>query len=177
MSLSRTALSRTAARALIALSLVALAGCGFRPLYGERSAASVTVPELAAIQIDSIPDREGQLVRNNLLDKMQPRGMAAKPLYRLTVSVGISRVSLGVRIDETATRGSLTMSASYVLADMASGDQIMTGNSRAVSSYNILDSDFANVISENDAIRRTATNLSEEIKTRVAIFLSARKAR
>jgi LPS-assembly lipoprotein len=108
---------------------------------------------------------------------MQPRGMAAKPLYRLTVSVGISRVSLGVRIDETATRGSLTMSASYVLADMASGDQIMTGNSRAVSSYNILDSDFANVISENDAIRRTATDLSEEIKTRVAIFLSARKAR
>lgn len=170
-------LSRTAVRAFIALSLVGLAGCGFRPLYGERSAASVTAPELAAIQIDSIPNREGQLVRNNLLDKMQPRGMAAKPLYRLSVGISIARENFGIRTDETATRGSLTMNAGYRLTDIASGDLLMSGNSRAVSSYNILDSDFATVISENDAIRRTATDLSEEIKTRVAIYLSSRKPR
>lgn len=167
--------SRTAVRAVVALGLIGLTGCGFRPLYGERSAASVTAPELAAIQIDSIANREGQLVRNNLLDKMQPRGMAPKPLYRLTVSVGIARESLGIRTDETATRGSLTMNASYTLIDLASGSQMMSGSSRAVSSYNILDSDFATVISENDAIRRTAVDLSEEIKTRVAIFLSTRR--
>lgn len=168
--------SRTAVRAVVALSLVGLAGCGFRPLYGERSAASVTAPELAAIQIDIIPNREGQLVRNSLLDKMRPRGAAPKDLYRLSVSIGVARESLGIRTDETATRGSLTMNASYTLVNLANGEQMMSGTSRAVSSYNILDSDFATVISENDAIRRTAVDLSEEIKTRVAIFLSTRKA-
>jgi LPS-assembly lipoprotein len=162
--------------AVLAIALLALAGCGFRPLYGERSAASVAAPELAAIQIDSISNREGQLVRNSLLDKMQPRGAAPKPLYRLQVGVGIARESLGVRIDDTATRGNLTMNASYTLIDLASGKPLMSANSRAVSSYNILDSDFATVISENDAIRRTAAEVSEEIKTRVAIFLSSRKA-
>lgn len=167
--------SKTAAAAVLVAAL-ATSACGFRPLYGDRSAASISAPELAAIQIDIIPNREGQLVRNSLLDKMQPRGAAAKPLYRLSVGIGTARESLGVRTDDTATRGSLTMSASYKLTELTSNKPLMTGNSRAVSSYNILDSDFANVISENDAIRRTAVDLSEEIKTRVAIFLSSRKA-
>lgn len=175
MSWSRNAIPRIAVAALLAAGL-ALAGCGFRPLYGERSAASVSAPELAAIQIDTIPNREGQLVRNALLDKMQPRGPAARPLYRLQVGVAIARESLGLRTDDTATRGSLTMSAGYTLIDLASGKPVMNANSRAVSSYNILDSDFATVISENDAIRRTANEVSEEIKTRVAIFLSSRKS-
>jgi len=169
--------SRTAVRAVVALGLIGLAGCGFRPLYGERSAASVTAPELAAIQIDIIPNREGQLVRNNLLDKMRPRGAAPRELYRLSVGIGIGRESFGIRTDETATRGSLTMNATYTLSDLATGDLLLTATSRAVSSYNILDSDFATVISENDAIRRTAVDLSEEIKTRVAIFLSTRKGK
>ncbi len=167
-------------KSLSAALLVAglsLAGCGFSPLYGERSASSVAAPELAAIQIDSIPNREGQLVRNNLLDKMQPRGAAAKPLYRLQVGVSISRENLGVRIDDTATRGNLTMTAGYSLIDLASGKPLMSASSRAISSYNILDSDFATVISENDAIRRTAGEVSEEIKTRVAVYLSSRKAK
>lgn len=161
--------------AVLAIALLAVAGCGFRPLYGERSAASVAAPELAAIQIDLISNREGQLVRNGLLDKMQPRGAAPKPLYRLQVGVSIARESLGVRIDDTATRGNLMMNASYILTDLASGKPLMKATSRAISSYNILDSDFATVISENDAIRRTAAEVSEEIKTRVAIFLSSRK--
>jgi LPS-assembly lipoprotein len=168
--------SNTASGAVLALALLTASACGFRPLYGDRSAASVNAPELAAIQIDTISNREGQLVRNSLLDKMQPSGPAAKPLYRLTVGVGLARESLGVRTDDTATRGSLTMNANYTLIDLASNKPLMTGRSRAVSSYNILDSDFANVISENDAARRTAVDLSEEIKTRVAIFLSSRKA-
>lgn len=166
-------------KSLSAALLVAglsLAGCGFSPLYGERSASSVATPELAAIQIDSIPNREGQIVRNSLLDKMQPRGAAPKPLYRLQIGVSLARESLGVRIDDTATRGNLTMNASYTLIDLASGKPLMSARSRAVSGYNILDSDFATVISENDAIRRTAVEVSEEIKTRVAVYLSSRKA-
>jgi LPS-assembly lipoprotein len=166
--------SKIARLALIAAPLM-VAACGFRPLYGTRGASSVSAAELAAIQIDPIANREGQLVRNNLLDKLQPQGPAAKPLYRLAVSLTILRENLGVRIDETATRANLTMAAGYSLVDLASGERIMSGNSRTVSSYNILDSDFATVISENDAIRRTAADLSEEIKTRVAIFLSTRK--
>lgn len=165
-----------AATAAVLAAAFATSACGFRPLYGDRSAAAVSAPELAAIQIDTITNREGQLVRNSLLDKLQPRGPAAKQLYRLTVGVTVARESLGVRTDETATRGSLTMNASYTLTDLADGKPLMVATSRAVSSYNILDSDFANVISENDAIRRTSVELSEEIKTRVAIFLSSRKA-
>lgn len=168
--------SKTATAALLIGASLTLAACGFRPLYGERSAASVSAPELAAVQIDTIPNREGQIVRNSLLDKMRPRGGAQKELYRLTVSLSTGRESFGIRTDDTATRATMTMVASYTLSDIATGQPLLTASSRAVSSYNILDSDFATYISENDAMRRTAVDLSEEIKTRVAIFLSSRKA-
>ncbi len=168
--------SRTAAAALLIGASLALAACGFHPLYGERSPASISAPELAAVQIDIIRNREGQLVRNSLLDKMRPRGGAQKELYRLAIALSMGRESFGIRTDDTATRSSMTMVASYVLSDIATGEPLLTASSRAVSSYNILDSDFATYISENDAMRRTAVDLSEEIKTRIAIFLSSRKA-
>lgn len=168
--------SKTVAAALLVGASLALAACGFRPLYGERSAASVSAPELAAVQIDTIPNREGQIVRNSLLDKMRPRGGAQKELYRLSIALSVGRESFGIRADDTATRSSMTMVASYTLSDIATGQALLSASSRAVSSYNILDSDFATYISENDAMRRTAVNLSEEIKTRIAIFLSSRKA-
>ncbi|HEY4134766.1 MAG TPA: LPS assembly lipoprotein LptE [Alphaproteobacteria bacterium] len=168
--------SKPLSAALLAAALFAAAGCGFHPLYGQRSPSSVSAPELAAIDVDQIANREGQLVRNSLLDKMQPQGPATRALYRLSVHLSLQRDTFGIRTDQTATRGSLTMVASYTLTDLASGAVILNAGSRSISSYNILDSDFATVISENDAIRRTAVDLSEEIKTRVAIFLATRKA-
>jgi LPS-assembly lipoprotein len=167
--------SRTLSCALLAATLFGAAGCGFHPLYGQWSSAAISTPELAAVDIDLIPNREGQLVRNSLLDKMQPQGPAPRALYKLTIGLSLQRDSFGIRTDQTATRGSLTMVAGYTITDLASGKAILTSSSRSVSSYNILDSDFATVISEDDAIRRTAVDLSEEIKTRVAIFLSSRK--
>jgi LPS-assembly lipoprotein len=168
--------SRPLAAGLLALVLAGAAACGFRPLYGERSAASVSASQLAAIQISLIPDREGQLLRNNLLDRLHPSGPAPRQLYRLDVKLQTSKESYGIRTDETATRANLTMVANYNLIDIASGKVLMTSRSRAISSYNILESEFATVISERDAVQRTAADLSEEIRTRLAIFLSSRQA-
>lgn len=168
--------SKLAGLAALALALAGAAGCGFRPLYGERSAASVSASQLAAIQISLIPDREGQLLRNNLLDRLHPSGAAPRQLYRLDVNLQTVKENYGIRTDETATRATLTMTANYSLIDIASGKPLMNSRSRAISSYNILDSEFATVISERDAVQRTAADLSEEIRTRLAIFLSSRQA-
>jgi LPS-assembly lipoprotein len=86
-SFSRFRLRRRIVAAASVIFLVAgLAGCGFEPLYGERKDVSV-VGELAAVRIAPIPDRAGQILRNFLLDQINPRGTAQAAAYTLTIQL------------------------------------------------------------------------------------------
>jgi LPS-assembly lipoprotein len=152
--------------------LFGLAACGFQPLYGEHSARSVSSDELAAVQIDLIRDREGQMLRNELLDRFQPAGGALQPRYGLSIGLQLSRTALGILKDATASRVNLTLTATYVLREIATGNVVFKGQSRSIDSFDITSSDFATTSSEADAIRRTVTDLSEQITTRVSIVLS-----
>ncbi len=160
---------------VLGLFLFGLAACGFQPLYGDRGVRSVSSDELAAVQIDLIRDREGQMLRNELLDRFQPAGGAVKPLYGLSVALQTSRAALGIRTDETASRANLTILASYVVRDIATGAVLFQGQGRSINGFDILDSDFATTSSEADAIRRAVYDLSEQITTRVSIALAKYK--
>lgn len=157
---------------LLGLMVCGLAACGFEPLYGDRGVTSVSNESLAAVQIDLIRDREGQMLRNQLLDRFQPAGAAPKPLYRLTVSLTIRRVGLAIRPDETGSRADLIMGADYVVSDLATGTTLFSGRGRSISGYNVLDSEFATTSSEADAIRRAVLDLSEQITTRVSVVIA-----
>src|SRR5690242_7641602 len=73
-----------------ALLLLALAGCGFRPLYGTRAADPYVGPEMGGIYISPLPDRDGQLVRNALLDRIDPKGEPQQPRYRLDIKLTVT---------------------------------------------------------------------------------------
>ena len=154
---------------LAAIASVALAGCGFRPLYGETSEAAPAA--LAEVAIDRIDDRVGQMMRNQLLDKINPRGAPSRPKYLLTVKLTESTERIGLRQDATATRVNLRMNATYQLRRV-DGGVVFRSTSAFTGSYNVLLNDFATLSSENDARRRVVQDLSEEIKNRVAIHLS-----
>ena len=68
--------SRGYAFAVAGAALMVVAGCGFQPIHGERSAASSA--DLANFDIALIADRTGQMMRNELLQQMQPRGAVAR---------------------------------------------------------------------------------------------------
>lgn len=160
------------AAAVLAASLGA---CGFQPLYGDRSIGAVSTVDLAAVQIDLIRDREGQMLRNELHDRFQPRGAALKPLYGLNIVLSQQRIGLAIRPDETGSRANLIILAKYSLRDLASGDVVFSGSTRAVTGYNVLPSDFATTSSETDAIRRAVGDLTEQITTRVSVAIAGRK--
>lgn len=151
-----------------------LAGCGYRPLYGERGAAGESVvEELAQVRIEAIPDRIGQQLYNLLRERLNPRGKPAAPKYALKVTLTEQRENLFLEKDETATRANLTLKADFTLTRIEDEEIIIKGLSRSVSSYDILASQFASVVSEEDARLRGARAISDEIKTRVALALSA----
>jgi LPS-assembly lipoprotein len=131
--------------------------------------------ELAAIQIDLIKDREGQMLRNELLDRFQPAGAAPKALYGLSVGLTTTRIGLAINRDETGSRANLIIYADYTLRNLDNSEVLFKGRNRAITSYNILDSEFANTSSDADAVRRAVLDLAEQITTRVAVTLADEK--
>ncbi|MCW5774643.1 MAG: hypothetical protein KIT16_23565, partial [Rhodospirillaceae bacterium] len=72
---------------VVIAAALALGGCGYRPLYGDRGTSdAVNVSgELARVKIAGIADRRGQILRNYLLDRMNPAGEPADPRYVLII--------------------------------------------------------------------------------------------
>ncbi|MHA1565988.1 MAG: LPS assembly lipoprotein LptE [Alphaproteobacteria bacterium] len=154
----------------ILAGFLVLQACGFQPLYGDRPGATA-VENLAAINIALIRDRTGQLLRNELLDRMNPRALNVAPQYSLTVDLSESKQNLAVRRDDTATLANLILSANYILT-ASTGDELLTGTVQSFNSYNISSSDFATIAAETDARARAARDLAEGITIRISVFLA-----
>ena len=156
-------------RHIAVLALLLLAGCDFRPLYGTQSFGSV-VPDLEHIQVLAIEDRVGQKMHNMLLDRLNPQGRPNQPLYTLAIENEVSRQELGLEITEVATRAKLTVVSRYVLRRIDTREILVTGSARSINSYNLIDSDYANLVAEEDATERALRENSEAIRVRLGIF-------
>ena len=161
--------SRRYAFAVAGAALMVIAGCGFQPVHGERSAASSA--GLANFDIALIADRTGQMMRNELLQQMQPRGAVASPRFVLGVKLTESRTDLAIRKDNVATRANLKLIAQFSVVSRSGGSLLFSGQARSVNSYNILTSDFATLSARADARSRAVRQLALDIKERLAVWL------
>ncbi len=152
--------------------LLLTAACGFQPLYGKRGDQSDARDELSQIEIVVIEGRLGQQVRNYLLDRISPLGSPDSPHYVLDIDLSLSKQELGIQRDATTTRAKFILSASYRLAQKQSGKQLFEGATQTANSFTIVQSDFANLSAENDAIDRAAQMVSDSIRVRLALFFA-----
>ena len=164
----------TAARLAPLALLALLAACGFQPLYGQGP-RQADPGQLGNIEVAPIADRLGQMTRNHLLDKLNPRGRPVAPEYRLDVTLHESNQRLVFRKDATATRALMKLVAQYRLIEIASGSQVHSGASRATASYNIVASDFATIASEKNARERVSRIVAEDVALRLSVCFSRRE--
>jgi LPS-assembly lipoprotein len=150
---------------------VLLGACGFSSLHGGRTRGEVP-PEMALIKIKPINDRIGQQVRNHLLDLVTPQGAPKTPKYILTVTLNSDTRRLAIEKDAFATRANLRLNASFSLRALDPKEVVFSGKTLAVSSYNILNSQFATLMAQKDAKARAVRETAISIQTRLAIFLS-----
>ncbi len=150
-----------------------LGGCGFTPLYGRRNRRAIA--HLAAIKIDRIPDRLGQVLRNDLLSRLTPAGEPERPLYRLAVEITKSRAALAIQPDDSVTRFNLRLNVRFRLYEIASGRLLYKDSTSTVGSYNAVRSDFANLSAEIDTANRAALEASQEVTTLLALYFSRYK--
>lgn len=164
---------------------LSLAGCGFQPLNSRnvsngdgsngQAGQTSTLDEMAAIRIAPLSDRAGQEMHNFLRDRLNPSGQPSAPRYELQIRLTESIRELAFESDETATRADLSIVASYWLRQSDSQKILSAGQSRSISSYNILERQFASTVSEADARTRTLRDIADDIRIRLgAYFTSAR---
>jgi LPS-assembly lipoprotein len=164
-------------RSAIGLMLCALgatlAGCGFQPLYGGTTASGGKLAEvMSAVQVDPIPGRVGQRVRNELIFKTTGGNYAAPQRYRLDIIVKESLTDQLVQITGDATGQVFELNATYKLIDVSNGQVVLAGTAISRAPYNRFQEIFANVRARMDAENRAARTVAESIKTRIAAYLA-----
>ena len=173
-SQQRTLRPRRGGPAALAIAGLLLSGCGFQPMYGKRAPnATPLSADLAAIEVGIIPDRSGQLLRNQLIHLLDPASDAAPP-RRYTLSVGLKEEvdTFAVERSGFATRANVEVLATYTLIDETTGDPVLSGTSRAVSGFNILREDFSTYVASGDARNRAISQIAFEIRNRLAAYFS-----
>jgi LPS-assembly lipoprotein len=158
-------------------ALGGLTGCGFHPLYApppqERSAFDTN---FAAITVDPIPDRIGQLLANSLRDSFNPgAGASVSKQYGLSVVLTTARGEVGIRSDGTASRVLYVVSARFALRDLRDGRALFQSVARSTTAFdNFIANEYATVVAEQDAQTRAVRELSNEIRSRLAIYMRQR---
>jgi len=152
--------------------LLFLSACDFKPLYGTENAGATQ--ELHKIMIKSIPERLGQVMRQNLIHALTPAGQPRHGTYILEVTLKYS-VSGGVYLtDDTASRMNVVLATDYKLLDKAK--KILTkGKFSSQEGYNVvIGGDYATVIAEEKAKTHVAELSAQEIKLRLADYFTSR---
>ena len=164
---------------LLSLTLLlptALIGaCGFQPLYGTRAETATVLDHFALIDIATIPGRNGQMLRNMLVERLQEEGSVQNPSYRLVIADLLEDPEeLGIRQDATATRIRLDYTAQMHLIDAGSNTKLLSRTLRASAAYNVLDSQFTTRISKTDAQEKALRDLSSQITTQLSLHFKGR---
>jgi LPS-assembly lipoprotein len=167
-------------RVLVLGAGVALSGCGFQPVYMPTATgtAGVAQRELNAIEVDLIPERPGQELRQALQDRLELGNDGVAHLYDLKVGFGISGEGIAVQSDTIATRIRMIGTATWTLVAKDPGrTQISHGFAKAVDGFNLLDEQVFAADLSNEAIqKRLAEALADQITLQLATFFRRRAA-
>jgi LPS-assembly lipoprotein len=149
------------------------ASCGFRPLYapsGSETAQSqvFAFDAFRKMEIAQIADRQGQFLRNELVELMHPSGRARIVEYDLGINLSESKARLAIRRSSDVTRANLTMLAEFVLSSRTDNSVILRDTAKSTSGYNIFESEFQTLSAEKSARERALKDVAQQLRLRLA---------
>ena len=141
--------------------------CGYEPIYSKNAN---TNKELLSISVQNIKNRPGQILRNTLLNQLNPERERVITKYRLIVEIFESKSSLAYRRDMSATRTDLEVTANYLLKDIKNGEILLKQEAKSISSFDVVESVYATLIAEKDVREKNLKVISNDIYTNLVIF-------
>jgi len=158
-------------RAIVLALMLALGGCGLRPMYAGGSSGAVAT-SLNSIQVAPIPERAGWLVRNALVDRLG--GEPGNPAFRLEVELDDNITGFGIRGDSAVTRERRTLRARYRLVDTGTGEVLLDATAGSDAGIDVVSSEYATVAAEQSAQERLAQVIADQMVSRLALFVQRR---
>lgn len=154
------------------MSVGTLAACGFSPLYGKHGGAGYGNENLLEyVYIDNIPNREGQYLRNALIDRFYRNGRPANPDYTLKiVNLEIRRSDLDITQSSSTTREQTRLKADLVLVDKITGEVLLERRLSSTASYNVLESEFATRISRQEGQDNALLSIASQIEAQLVLY-------
>lgn len=157
----------------VLLLFLCCAGCDFKPLY--RKNADIGIPalqELSHVQVGIIPNREGQIYRNQLRQLLTPYGLTT-PLYALKVTIAFSAIEFAFLKDETASRLQQKLTTSYTLTDIKTKKVLTQGSFFTAASYNIVtNADYSTTVAEAQAKEDAILMAAEQLHTLLGLYFA-----
>lgn len=154
------------------LLFMTLAGCGFSPMYGaDRAGGPRPAAALADIAIEPGADELSQELGDRLARGIA-HGGAGGGVYALRLDASENIDGFAFRDDRAVTRERVQIEVDMTLVEAATGRVLLTERMSGGSSYDIVQSDFANVATRRDARERAADQLVDRIAARLARYFS-----
>lgn len=156
-------------KAAVFLALFLLSACGFTPLHGQNEGGAQVSAYYNDIAIANIPDRDGQFLRNELIDRLYAEdGRPTGTRYLLNLrDFKKSVVNLGIRKDATYTRAEMRFTAIMELIDKDSGKIILSRSIRTVGGYNLLDNQYATLVSKESVTDHLLEEFADRVVTEI----------
>ncbi len=148
-------------RRFVILAPLALAACGFAPLYGPGSAAAALQ---GAVRAAEPSDRAGFDLVARIEERLGRPGIAR---FDLAYEITLEPVGVGVTTDGVTTRYTLTGSVAYSLTDRANGAALHGGSVSGFTAYSATGSTVAVLEAEDDARARLMVILADQIVARL----------
>jgi LPS-assembly lipoprotein len=151
--------------------MLATAACGFRPLYAPSGATNAA---LGQIFVDVIPNRDGQLLRQSLQERLE-RASESEKQYVLSVSYILRYDAEGVQEDSSITRTRVIGTARWTLRKPGLlAASIASGSANSLDGNNAINSQFFYGDLAGEAInRRMGDALAAEIVEELAAYFRA----
>ena len=152
---------------------ICLGGCGFRPVYGPQPAGSGNV-ELGAIDVPILAERQGQLLRQALVERLERAGGVAPKRYDLVVSYAVTNDGIAIQRDNSSSRNRLTARATwYLVTQDAQRRTVASGIARSVDGYNPIDIQFfSNELEVEGIQRRLAEQVADQMVLQLGLSLA-----
>jgi LPS-assembly lipoprotein len=159
--------------ALTAPALAACEGGGFRPMYASTTFGGNDLnAKMASVDIEKVPSRVGQRIRNELVYQSTGGGEAAQPLYKLEMAMRENLTSTLVRTDGDAASQIYSLDVAFRLTDIKTKKLLLEGVSYGRAGFERFTSIFSNVRAREDAENRAAKIVATDIKTRLSAYLA-----
>jgi LPS-assembly lipoprotein len=153
-------------------------GCGFHPLYGPTASGANLTEVMKTVQVAPINSRTGQRVRNELIFGTTGGGEPLAPLYRLDIALREGVRNTLVTQAGNPTGAILQLDAEYRLVRLKDNETVFKAYSTAEAAYDLNGSTgnagsiYGDTRANIDAENRAARSLADNIKTRLAGYLS-----